>query len=61
MYDLLSARETIVKSLATSLKVQPDKLEARVASMAEEQRKLASEVDKLKVSVTSCATLQQTC
>ena len=49
MYDLLSARETIVKALATSLKVQPEKLESRVASMAEEQRKLANEVDKLKV------------
>ena len=43
-----------MKSLATSLKVQPDKLEARVASMAEEQRKLASEVDKLKVCTRSC-------
>ena len=57
MYDLLSARETIVKALATSLKVQPDKLESRVASMAEEQRKLASEVEKLKVRAWCCAPL----
>lgn len=49
LYDLLSARESIVKSLSLSLKVQPDKLEARVATMAEEQRKLYSEVERLKV------------
>lgn len=61
MYDLLSQRETIVKSLATSLKVQPEKLEARVASMAEEQRKLSSEVDKLKVRVPCCSFCSQPC
>jgi alanyl-tRNA synthetase len=49
MYDLLSARESVVKALALSLKVQPDKLEARVTSMAEEQRKLSAEVERLKV------------
>jgi cell division protein FtsB len=49
MYDLLTARESIVKALSLSLKVQPDKLEARVASMAEEQRKLSTEVERLKV------------
>ena len=49
VYDLLSEREKIVKSLAASLKVQPDKLESRIAVMSEEQRKLAAEVDSLKV------------
>jgi alanyl-tRNA synthetase len=48
LYDLLSARETIVKSLSLALKVQPEKLEARVATMAEEQRKLFTEVERLK-------------
>jgi alanyl-tRNA synthetase len=48
VYDLLSEREKIVKSLAASLKVQPDKLESRIAVMSEEQRKLAAEVESLK-------------
>ena len=51
VYDLLSARDSVVKSLSVALKVGPEKLEARVVSMAEEQRKLAAEVDKLKARV----------
>ena len=48
IYDLLAARENIVKALSLSLKVQPEKLEARVASLSDEQRKLAGEVERLK-------------
>ena len=49
LYDMLSAREKIVKGLTAALKVQPEQLEARVASMSEEQRKLSAEVERLKV------------
>ena len=49
LYDLLSGRERIVRALTASLKVQPEQLEARVAGIYEEQRKLSSEVERLKV------------
>lgn len=49
VYDLLADREKIVKALATSLKVQPDKIMERITSMSDEQRKLGAELDRLKV------------
>jgi len=55
MYDLLSGRERIVKALSSSLKVQPEQLESRVAGIYEEQRKLVAEVERLKVwSLPAC-------
>lgn len=51
VFDLLADRERIVKGLATALKVQPDKIVERISSMSEEQRKLAAEVERLKVCI----------
>ena len=57
LFDLLTDRERIVKGLASSLKVQPDKIMERIATMSDEQRKLAAEVDRLKVCRTTSLVL----
>ena len=57
LYDLLSGRERIVRALTASLKVQPEQLEARVAGIYEEQRKLSIEVERLKVGEPGCRVL----
>ena len=49
LYDLLTGRERIVQALSSSLKVQPEQLEARIAGVYEEQRRLVAEVESLKV------------
>ena len=54
VFDLLTDRERIVKALASSLKVQPDKIMERIATMSDEQRKLAAEVERLKVCDSTC-------
>ena len=50
LYAYMSEREGILRSLSAMLKVQPDKLAARVAAMSDDQRRLASELDKAKAS-----------
>lgn len=46
--ELLQQRDGAVRSLAAALKVQPDKVEARVGAMADEARRLAAAVEGLK-------------
>ena len=51
LYSFLVERESTIKSLSSALKVQPDKILARVTAMSDEARRLGSELEKAKVAL----------
>jgi hypothetical protein len=59
LVELLGARDSLVQGLAQQLRVQPDRLAARVAAMADDQRRLSAEVEQLKaaLAVARCEAL----
>lgn len=49
LYAYFSEREGVIKGLSAALKVQPDKIQARVAAMSDDLRRLGAELEAAKV------------